>query len=122
MNGLGSVLHRLVAADISGAVWVNGSFLTKKEDPNDVDLLLCLDSTFYAGASAEQRAAIEWLLSDEPRQTHSCDSYYWVDYPEGHELYEESEYNKASYLAMFGWTDDFIERKGIAVVSLPDGV
>ena len=40
MEGLIAILKRLRTAGMGDAdVWVNGSFLTKKIDPNDVDLL-----------------------------------------------------------------------------------
>jgi hypothetical protein len=36
VNGLRSVIQRAVQTGIDGEVWINGSFLTEKIDPADV--------------------------------------------------------------------------------------
>ena len=40
MSGLEALLRKLKDGGIVGNLWVDGSFLTQKSDPGDVDLLL----------------------------------------------------------------------------------
>jgi hypothetical protein len=40
MAGLESIHLRLIGLSITGELWVDGSFLTKKEEPDDVDVVL----------------------------------------------------------------------------------
>jgi hypothetical protein len=42
MSGFEEVVRKLDSVGIVGEVWVNGSFLTKKIDPNDIDASLRL--------------------------------------------------------------------------------
>lgn len=42
MAQLRTVVAALASAKISGSLWVDGSFLTKKVEPGDVDLCLCI--------------------------------------------------------------------------------
>ena len=58
MNGLEYVVYRLTEAGICGDLWVDGSFLTEKIDPNDVDLLLHIKPDFYDVATHEQKQII----------------------------------------------------------------
>ena len=56
-------MRRLAQAGIVGELWINGSFLTEKVDPEDVDASLRISSALWDNASEEQRAVLEWLAS-----------------------------------------------------------
>jgi len=43
MGALMSILSRLDDLGIHAEVWIDGSFLTKKDDPNDVDYVVVLN-------------------------------------------------------------------------------
>jgi hypothetical protein len=118
MDGLVTLVDRLRGAAISGDLWVNGSFLSEKIDPADVDLVLrCPDSLYNAG-TPDQRAAIDWLIANQ-KATLRCDSYVFFEYPSHHPLHEEGEWWYAYWHVKFGFTRQPDEDpKGIVVVAL----
>jgi hypothetical protein len=61
MDGLDTIVGKLIAARIVGDFWVNGSFLTQKIDPEDTDVVLHVDGlsmyelgTIGAGAKLQR--------------------------------------------------------------------
>jgi hypothetical protein len=117
MDGLEKVVERLTRVGVKGSVWVDGSFLTKKIDPDDSDILAVIDGAFYDAANAEQKAAIEWLNGDL-KTGFLCHSFVHFERPPGHPEHEKSVWMRAYWLRQFGFTrkDD---PKGIAVINLP---
>src|SRR5688572_26578012 len=51
MGRLDAAVKRLADAGIVGELWIDGSFLTQKINPEDVDLSLKVDGDFYDNAS-----------------------------------------------------------------------
>lgn len=47
MDNLTHILERVGGASIVGEIWLDGSFLTKKIDPCDADLVLHVDGALY---------------------------------------------------------------------------
>ena len=60
MEGLEIIVKRLVFAGVIGEIWVDGSFVTDKIDPSDVDILLLVDGKFFESASNEQQEIMKW--------------------------------------------------------------
>lgn len=64
--------------------WINGSFVTSKQNPNDIDIVTFLESAIYK----------EHLLQLKPYkgltlfQEKSLDCYFVECFPENHEMYE----------------------------------
>jgi hypothetical protein len=88
MAGLNYVLTRIIAAGVTGEVWLNGSFVTEKINPSDCDFVALIPAEFYDSGTQAQRSVIEWLISkeNEPKKRFKCDAYvhlrYTVDSPE----------------------------------------
>jgi hypothetical protein len=61
--------------------WVNGSFTTKKAQPNDIDVVTFIDFTSF-----EQHETVlqEWYRN---RRQGKIDCYFVRIYPEGHRNY-----------------------------------
>ena len=121
MQGLEAVVHSLLEAGICGDLWVDGSFLTKKIDPNDVDLLLHIKPNFYQTATAEQKQMIRWFGEDNLKDDYRCDSYVMREYPQGDPLEAENEWERSYWIKQYGWSRG-LEMKGIAIILLPAGV
>src|SRR5579862_7097575 len=81
MTGLRQVVKRITDSGISCDVWLNGSFLTEKIDPADVDLVALVPAQFYDAGTSDQRATLEWLTSNDPKKLHRCDSHAEPMYP-----------------------------------------
>lgn len=120
MDHLDEIIGRLDGTKTVGDLWINGSFLTQKIDPSDVDVLLRLDASFYDGLSTEHRAPIDWLNTNL-RGSHRCHSFVILGWPESHSSYWAGEYMYAYWLKQFGFSRSD-ERKGIALVRLIGGV
>lgn len=61
MAGLEAIIRRFVDTRIEGELWIDGSFLTEKIDPGDVDVLLRIRAEFFDNATPEQVRTLEWL-------------------------------------------------------------
>ncbi|HEY4429238.1 MAG TPA: hypothetical protein VGN08_13630 [Solirubrobacteraceae bacterium] len=67
------------------AEWLNGSFVTSKEDPGDIDVVTHLDAAAYERLDAVDRVTLAGLLGGRrSRPLHGCDSFPLVAYPAGH--------------------------------------
>jgi hypothetical protein len=54
MAGLESIPLRLIGLSITGELWVDGSFLMKKDEPDDVDVVFFALSVPLAGLRTAQ--------------------------------------------------------------------
>jgi hypothetical protein len=120
MAGLEGVVETLNNARIKASLWVDGSFLTQKIDPEDADVLLCVPCASWQAMTPEQQAAIDWFQNRDRWATHRCDTYRTVEFPVGHPSYPRWEWLRAYWIRQYGFsrTD---EVKGIAVVGLTGG-
>lgn len=118
MDNLATLIEGLRVIGIRGKVWIDGSFLTEKIEPNDVDIVLELDDATWTALSPHQRADIQWLrTTEEIQKEYNCDSHVLVLWPSGHPEHAEGEWLRAFYHKLFGW-DEFYEMKGIAIIVL----
>lgn len=68
--------------------WIDGSYVTKKEEPNDIDLVTHIDGPALDGLDAADQAMLRGLVSaDVSQYLHGCDSYICPVYPAGHPSY-----------------------------------
>jgi hypothetical protein len=79
-------------------VWVNGSFTSKKNVPNDIDLLVFLD---YKVLKLHDKA-LEKYVSLEYHKTMKLDCYFLGVYPLEHKLYSRYLLDRKEWL--FNWT------------------
>jgi hypothetical protein len=120
MAGLRHVVGRITGSGISCDLWVNGSFLTEKIDPSDIDLVAFIPAHFYDNGTDEQLAVIEWLTDREnqPRKQHRCDTHAEPVYPEGSPFHHMVAGAFEHWLKIYGKTVESGSPKGIAVLSL----
>ncbi len=117
--GLARVLAVLEWAAVDGEVWIDGSFVTEKVDPNDVDIILRLGAMAYDQGSAEMRSAVDFVESNL-KSTHHCDSYVLYEWPEGHPAYWRGAYMHAYWMKQWGF-DRQSTMKGIPVIRIGGG-
>jgi Family of unknown function (DUF6932) len=116
MSRLEAVFKRLIHAKIVGEVWVDGSFLTEKRDPEDVDISLRVDGDFFDKATPDQRQAMEWIT--EIWDTEKIDGYLHLEWPPGHSEFALGQENYKIWQKQWGFSRRGVP-KGIAVVELP---
>ena len=121
MTGLERAIQRLLVTDIVGELWVDGSFLTCKIDPGDVDVTRVW-AAFYESSTEDQKMVIDWFNGGaELKAEFDCHAFAWIDFPEGHARYWDSEWTRAYWTRQWGFSRSGI-RKGIAVIKVPHGV
>jgi len=85
MNLVQDICSGLSAVGLRAEVWVDGSFLTAKIEPDDVDVVACLNASALVTPTSAQLAAIERLSKQEHGDgAFNCDSYIHIDYDVGH--------------------------------------
>jgi hypothetical protein len=117
MRGLVDIVSQLSEEGVLGELWVNGSFLTQKINPQDVDTVLCVASDFIDNASGLQIAKLHWLASNL-RRSHLCDTYAFVEFPLSDPRYAVGASMRDYWTRQFGF-GRANQSKGIAVVTLP---
>jgi hypothetical protein len=120
MDGLKQILDLIRATSInSGSVWIDGSFLTAKIDPNDVDFVVCVDADIYDNGTVEQQAILDSIANDDLKSSHGCDCYVSLAWPTGHALHAEGQRNRDYWKRQFGNSRSG-DAKGIAALNLGD--
>lgn len=120
MAGLDTILRRVASVGITGEVWLNGSFVTEKIDPNDSDVVAMVPAEFYDAGTEEQRSTIEWLISkgDEPKILFKCDVYVHLRYRETSPEYDLWIPTLNRWQHIYGYSAKTGEPKGIVVLNL----
>ena len=77
LEELTRVVRELEAEGVCGIIWVDGSFVTAKVDPQNIDFLLVMESELYDAASEDQRRVVDALMEDSP----SCDTNVMFLFP-----------------------------------------
>jgi hypothetical protein len=104
-TGFGVLRADAVEGGVSGTQWLNGSYVTNKTDPNDIDLVTFMDSAHLQaleGTPAEQ--FIVGALAAGPRTPahYCCDSYLVAVVPAGHPLQASFEGARDYWRKWFG--------------------
>lgn len=111
-ENLSLFLKNLSKLGLAGKVWVDGSFLTEKPEPGDVDILIVLDSEVCAKFNQTQAEAINAEFNGA-KIRYSCDVYTISD--------SDSETDmsmRAYWRGLFGFYRDESTPKGIALLEL----
>ena len=83
-----ALVEAIAGAGVEGHIWVDGSFVTNKEDPNDVDIVLWIANYDTLPPSQERRIGAI-LKQEKEHRDNGCDLYpspptkYWLDYWQG---------------------------------------
>ena len=97
---------------------LDGSFVTSKNDPGDIDLLMLLDATVVDALPDTKKLELKALVSGPvTKASYMCDAYFCPVYPAGHPLSETSRAQRKYWLGEFGYDRNDIP-KGIVQVNL----
>ena len=120
MRGLEQVISTLNSAGLQAELWVDGSFMTKKVNPQDVDIVIRVSAPYVDNGPPEVQTAVDWAKQNL-KATLMCDSYVLPVYPTGHPDYSLGRNLDAFWKGQFGFSRAS-NPKGIAVVTLNGGV
>lgn len=85
----------------SFTIWLNGSFATKKEIPNDLDLVVFID---FQGYSAHEKDLAKFKTLSY-RKIQKLDVYFVKVYPENHQFRFVYELDQKEWLFSFSRTN-----------------
>jgi hypothetical protein len=124
MAGFEAIYERAIAVGIEGEVWIDGSFLTNKIDPLDVDLIILTDAHFRDNGTPVQQEFIEWLISneDDPKKSFLCHTDAVLLFPLGSPWYGLNALSKKHWEEnVYVFSVASHEPKGIAVIKIEAG-
>ena len=84
--------------------WVNGSFVTAKHAPNDIDVTTFITDDNMAAVSVDQRQAVWDLTAGPAPQQVGCHSFLVIVFPDNHPY-------RVAYLQQRGYWDDWWSRR-----------
>lgn len=117
MDGFEKFVNLLRSEAIVCDLWVDGSFLTQKIDPEDVDIVLCVQSALYEDGTTSQQNLLDLVLVADLKPDYFCDAYLLWQYREDDELHARGEWLRAYWIRQFGFSRG-VDMKGMALVQL----
>lgn len=120
MAGLCAIVERIKHLKLECEIWLDGSFFTQKQDPEDVDFVIFAPMAMLATENPELDEFIDWMNNneDEPKKLLNCHTQI---------IFEGAEHGYANdliadtrnhYQRLFGFSVTTKEPKGIAVLNL----
>ncbi len=92
-------IQREVAPQFS--VWVDGSFVSLKIDPRDLDAVFWLDLKF---AESKMEILDNHFFTKNIKSRLGLDVFYGIEYPENHKLRFFNEMNQVYWAEIYGHT------------------
>ncbi len=105
-----SLLSQMSKLGLKNAyLWVDGSFVSKRQKPVDMDVVVFVESTFYEINENQLRALKSTF--------ESLDCYFVRDFPKDSPQYFVTQFDKAEWQHLFG-TDRKKRPKGIVEIKI----
>ncbi len=76
--------------------WIDGSFVTQKQDPGDIDIVTFLDYRVYRAKEKEIERFLSFNMEDK-----GLDTYFAPDYPLEHERHFATLLDKEKWLEVY---------------------
>lgn len=122
MAGFEAIYDRAIAVGVEGEAWVDGSFLTRKTEPEDIDFIILTPARFRDSGTPEQQEFVEWLISNEndPKKSFLCHTDVVLLYPPDSPWYQSSTVAMKRHWEekVYGFSVTTKEPKGIAVIKI----
>lgn len=96
--------------------FIDGSFVTNKNDPGDIDLVCFMDGDMLdALPPAEQHKLMQLLSGPATKAGYMCDAYYCISYPDTHPKFPATRSQRKYWMGEFGFDRSDVP-KGIVVL------
>ena len=122
-NGLSRYLADCQTHGISGRIWLDGSFVTGKNDPGDVDVISLVSADLIRRLdAADQTFALHTLKGGEAtKPQYDVHSFAVVSVPKSHAAYLAQAQEIAKWINFFRRTKEFVALNG-GVTRRPKGI
>ena len=119
MAGLGQLVQDVSKYGIVADLWIDGSFVTEKLDPEDADVVFSVRAELYDSGTASQRQILDALNDVDLKPSYHTHSFVYYEYPAGHFLHESVGARARRYwIRQFGFSRR-MEVKGMPVITIP---
>lgn len=105
-------VQSLKASNVTGHIWIDGSFLTEKPGPDDIDCILWSPRFTVPPTSIIQQNTQKLLDKPVARALYNLDLY--LEHPAPHEVIHREAYWKG----FFGYCHDRMTAKGFAELQI----
>jgi len=122
MAKLEIAVARIQAVRVPSELWIDGSFLTVKIDPDDVDFALIVPSHVSISATKEVHETLHWLASDDTYDREHLDGHVLTMFPSSSPMAVLWHQNHEKWEGVFGTKYDNVTPKGIVVMRFFGGV
>lgn len=96
--------------------FIDGSYVTNKNDPGDIDLACFADGDVVDSLPMADKMKLRALMAGKlTKATHLCDAYFCPSYPETHPKFEFYRSKRKYWMGEFGY-DRTDKPKGIVVL------
>jgi hypothetical protein len=113
-----ALVTNLKKLKIPCVIWVDGSFLSKKINPDDVDFVALIPVEVLYAADASQLDLIDQLTTRAFKKTLKLHSFVLFPVPPEDPGYAAIEVKREQWKKDFGFRYDKREPKGIAVIEV----
>lgn len=105
LKGYINYLSDLNRCGISQAeFWINGSFSTRKENPNDIDMVLIIEKDLLDNVPEDKHDIMRVLIDpNQARIKYKCDAYLLVKVDQGHIAYSDYTSNRSYWRGWFSF-------------------
>jgi hypothetical protein len=94
-------------------IWVDGSFVETKENPNDIDALFFMtNDSFKIMSDVKKRDLYRYFYKSKLDWLPLIDHYFITTFPTDHELFDSYIKKKDYWVSLFGQTRN-LQPKGI---------
>lgn len=117
LNALIKSLQRLL---IPCEIWVDGSFVTEKYSPADVDISIMIESEAFDRLSLEAKEFVSEIAHADAKFQGYVDAYVCIVFPKG--SVERGLDSPEDYARLWGVEHSERHLKGFIVLEMPDAV
>lgn len=117
-QNLFELIQQIASLGLKCEIWIDGSFLTEKLEPQDVDFVVDVPIDALVGMTIEQEKLLESLKSREFRRGKRLHSFVMFKAPLGHNFYAASQESHRQWSKDFGYSYIKKEPKGIALIEV----
>lgn len=119
MAGLEQLVQDVSGYGIAADLWIDGSFVTEKLDPEDADVVFSVSAELYDGGTPSQRQLLDALNDIDLKPGYHTHSFVYYEYPADHFLHESIGARARRYwIRQFGFSRR-MEVKGMLVITIP---
>lgn len=115
-HSLERLIDALNDAEIPCDLYLDGSFVTEKVEPKDLDVAIRMEADVYEALSDQQKALLSEINDGE--FIIDLDTFVYVAYPRGHPSFGTAADEKETWAELWGREHDGQYIKGIAVIRL----